>query len=348
MSNRLHSSTVTRRDFLKVFCGASVGFIGAGGLLTSCGSSSSGSKRATSVTHQLGWLKISQFSGFFAGLEKGYYKDEGIAAKFNAGGPNIIASQVVASERALVGDDDNTTVLQAIDKGQPIVVYGTIFQKSPYAIMSYKDNPIRTLQDFAGKTIALSEATRPQLTPLLEKAGVDLKEVKYVPAGPDPSQLASRQVDGYFGYATSEGVALKQQGLDIIVTYFNDLGFPSYANVLITQPSAVKDNQDTLVRFLRASIRGWEYSLAHPEEMGELVAKKYGPEGLDVETEIAVHKAQAPLIRSPNGPLWIDRDKMEAVIKAAANAGSISKVLPVDEVMTTEIWQKASGGSGGE
>jgi len=301
----------------------------------------------TSVTHQLGWLKISQFSGFFAGLEKGYYKDEGIDATFDAGGPNIIASQVVASERALVGDDDNTTVLQAIDKGQPVMVYGTIFQKSPYAVMSYEDNPIRTLQDFAGKTVALSEATRPQLNPLLEEAGVSLSEVKYVPAGPDPSQLASKQVDGYFGYSTSEGVALKQQGLDIVITYLNDLGFPSYANVLITQPSAVEDEQDTLVRFLRASIKGWEYSLDHPEEMGELVAKKYGTEGLDVKTEIAAHKAQAHLIRSPNGPLWIDRDKMTEVIQAAADVGSISKVLPVDEVMTTEIWEKASGGSGG-
>jgi NitT/TauT family transport system substrate-binding protein len=301
----------------------------------------------TSVTHQLGWLKISQFSGFFAGLEKGYYEDEGIDATFDAGGPNIIASQVVSAERALVGDDDNTTVLQAIDKGQPVMVYGTIFQKSPYAVMSYEGSPIRSLEDFAGKTIALSEATRPQLDPLLEEAGVDLEDVKYVPAGPDPSQLASKQVDGYFGYSTSEGVALKQQGLDIVITYFNDLGFPSYANVLITQPDAIEAEEDTLVRFLRASIRGWEYSLDHPEEMGELVAEKYGPKGLDVETEIAAHKAQAPLIRSPNGPLWIDRGKMEDTIRAAADVGSVSKDLPIDEVLSTAIWEKASRGSGG-
>jgi NitT/TauT family transport system substrate-binding protein len=294
----------------------------------------------------LGWLKISQFSGFFAGLEKGYYEEEGIEAKFDAGGPNIIASQVISAERALVGDDDNTTVLQALDKGQPLVVYGTIFQKSPYSIMSFEDNPIKTLQDFAGKTVALSEATRPQLDPLLEEAGVSLDDVKYVPAGPDPSQLASKQVDGYFGYATSEGVSLRLQGLDIAITYFNDLGFQSYANVLITQPSAIEEEQDTLVRFLRASVKGWEYSLAHPEEMGELVAKKYGPDGLDVETEIEAHKAQAPLIESPNGPLWIDPGKMAATIEAAASVGSIAKAMAVDDVLNTEIFEMASKSPG--
>lgn len=54
----------------------------------------------TSVTHQLGWLKIPQFFGFSAGLEKGYHEDEWIEAMFDACGLNIIASQVVASERA--------------------------------------------------------------------------------------------------------------------------------------------------------------------------------------------------------------------------------------------------------
>lgn len=346
MKRTLQGTELSRQEFVKAV-GAGAGFLSFGGLLAACGGGSpegGGAGDLTGVTHQLGWLKISQFTGFFAGQEKGFYEEEGIDATIDAGGPNIIASQVVSSGRALVGDDDNTTLLQAIDKGQPLIVYGAIFQKSPYAVMSFQEKPITSLEDFEGKKVALTEATRPQLIPLLESAGVDPGSVEFVPAGPDPSQLASRQVDGYFGYATAQGVSLQQQGLDIVVTYFNDLGFTSYANVLITKPETVENDRETLVGFLRGTIKGYEYSLANSEEMGMLVATKYGPDGLDAETETAVHRAQAELIESPKGVLWVDPNQMQAAIEAAAEAGSITKELPVDEVMTTEVLEEAYGG----
>jgi NitT/TauT family transport system substrate-binding protein len=331
---------LSRREFVGAV-GAGAGAIAVGGVFADV---SAGAVRLSKVTDQLGWLKISQFSGFFVAQEKGYYKREGLDVTVNAGGPNIIASQVVATGRALVGDDDNTTVLQAIDKGLPVIVYGAIFQKSPYAVMSLPSKPIRTLEDFAGKTIAASPATKPQIEPLLKKAGVDTSSVKWVPAGPDPGQLASHQVDGYFGYATAQGVTLKQQGIDVVTTYVNDLGFPSYANVLITKPETIQKQKDTLVAFLRGTIMGYEYALKNPQEVGKLVATKYGPPGLSAKTETAVHVAQAPLIRSPHGVMWVDPAKMQLVIKAAAAAKSIKKPLPLGKVMTTEILKLAYRG----
>jgi NitT/TauT family transport system substrate-binding protein len=333
------ASRISRREFVRGV-GLGAGALAFGGIFADV---TRGAVELTHVTDQLGWLKISQFTGFGAADFKGYYKRQGLSVTVNAGGPNIIASQVIAAGKALVGDDDNTTVLQAIDKGLPLIIYGAIFQKSPYAVMSLPEKPIRTLKDFAGKTIALSPATKPQLIPLLQKAGVDPNSVTMVPAGPDPGQLVSHQVDGYFGYATAQGVSLKQQGIQVVITYFNDLGFPSYANVLITKKDTLKKNKDTLVRFLRATAMGYEYSLAHPVLMGTYVAQKWGGAGLDTKTEIAVHRAQAPLIRSPHGVLWVDPKKMSAVIKAAASAGSISRPLPLKDVMTTAILRAAYG-----
>ncbi|MGH2591382.1 MAG: ABC transporter substrate-binding protein, partial [Actinomycetota bacterium] len=215
---------------------------------------------------------------------------------------------------------------------------------SPYAVMSPPDSPIRTLEDFADKTIALTEATRPLLVPLLEDAGVDPDSVTFVPAGPDPSQLANEQVNGYFGYPTAQGVSLDQQGVEFVATYVNDLGLPSYGNVLITRPEALENDFDTLVSFLRGSIKGWEYSLANPEEMGRLVATKYGPEGLNVESEIATHHVQTPLIENPNGVLLIDEATMAEIVETSARVGTISKELPMDEVMTTAVLEEAYGG----
>lgn len=338
-------TAISRRSLLKGM-GFGAGALFLGGTLGACARlGGDGADDLIPVTHQLGWLKITQFAGFMLADANGYYAEEGIDATISSGGPNVIASQQVAAGQALVGDDDNTTVLQAMSEGQPLVIYGTIFQRSPFSVMSLGDNPIRTIEDFEGTTIALSEATRPQLDPLLIDAGVDLDSIEFVPAGPDPAQLATGQVDGYFGFATAQGVSLQRDGLDVVVTPLDDLGFPSYANVLITNPENLEDEFDTLVGFLRGSIRGYDLALRDPDEAGRLVAEDEGPDDLDVETEQAVAAAQIDFIENPGGRLMeITRERMEAVISSAFEAGAIDEELNVDDVMTTEVLEAAHDG----
>lgn len=340
---QVSTSTVPRRTVLKGI-GLGAGALVFGGALSACARLGGGGD-LTAVTHQLGWLKITQFAGFMLAAANGFYEEEGLDVTVASGGPNVIASQQVAARRVLVGDDDNTTVLQAIAEGQPLVIYGTIFQRSPFSVMSLGDRPIRELTDFEGATIALTEATRPQLDPLLIEAGVDLASVEFVPAGPDPAQLATGQVDGYFGFATAQGVSLQRDGLDVVVTPLNDLGFPSYANVLITHPDNLEEEFDTLTAFLRGSIRGYDLALSDPDEAGRLVAEDEGPDDLDVETEQAVAAAQIDFIDNPDGRLMeITRDRMADVIASAFSAGALSAELDVDDVMTTEVLEAAYAG----
>jgi NitT/TauT family transport system substrate-binding protein len=337
---------LSRREVLQIG-GVGMGLLAAGPLLAACGDDSDeggSSGGLTKMSDQLGWLKISQFDGFYAAQENGYYEDEGLEVEIRAGGPNIIASNVVASGQTTMGDDDNGTVLQAIAKGAPLVIYATIFQTSPFSVMSFPEDAIRTLEDFADKKVALSPAARPLVEPLLEKAGVDPGSVDFVPAGPDPSQLVNHQVQGYFGYSTAQGVSLEEQGIDIVTTPLEDLGLYSYANVLIATRDTIESERDLLVRHLRASIKGWEYAIDNPDEMGRLVATKYGPKGLKVDTEVAVNKAQAPLIENPDGVMRITEDKMQKVIGAYDAGGTLEEPVEVADAMTTEILDAAYGG----
>ncbi len=347
------TAAMSRRTLLRQ-AGAGLGLLAVPGLLSACGGdedtasttggAGGGQTANAKVSDQLGWLKLSQFDGFFAAQEKGYYREEGLEVDVKAGGPNIIASQIVGSGGATVGNDDNGTVLDAIAKGQPLVIYGTIFQKSPYSVMSRPEKPVKTLEDFAGKTVALTPATRPQLDPLLKAAGVDLGSIRFVPAGPDPTQLVKGQADAYFGYATAQGVALEEQGIEIVTTYLNDLGLPNYGNVLITKRETLEQQKDLLVRHLRGSIKGWEYAIANPDEMGRLVATKYGPKGLKESTEILVNRAQAPLVKHEKGVMWIEESRMQEIIDSFEKVGGLAKPLKVEDVMTTEILEAAYGG----
>jgi NitT/TauT family transport system substrate-binding protein len=338
--------SLSRREVLQIG-GVGLGLLAAGPLLAACGDDDDdggSSGGVTKMSQQLGWLKISQFDGFYAAQENGYFREEGVEVDIRAGGPNIIASNIVASGQTTMGDDDNGTVLQAIAKGAPLVIYATIFQTSPFSVMSYPDDAIRTLQDFADKKVALPPAARPLIEPLLEKEGVDPGSVDFVNAGPDPSQLVNHQVQGYFGYSTAQGVSLKEQGIDVVTTPLEDLGLYSYANVLIAKRDTIDGDKDLLVRHLRASIKGWEYAIGHPDEMGKLVATKYGPKGLKVDTEVAVNEAQAPLIENPDGVMRITEDKMQRVIDAYDAGGTLEEPVSVSDAMTTEILDAAYGG----
>lgn len=300
----------------------------------------------TPVNMQLSWLKITQFGGLFAGESEGFFAEEGIAPEFTAGGNNILAWQQVTSGAALLADEDNQLLLQAIDSGEDIVVLGAIFQTSPMAILSLADDPIRTAADFEGKTIAYPDNGIAQFTNILESQGVDMSTVTIVPAGADPTQLITGQVQGYGGYATAQGAALEMQGLEVNYLYLEDLGVPSYGNVIITTRSNLEENRDLIVSFLRAAVKGYEWMAANPEDGAALVVNEVNPTGgLDLASEQAAAGIQAGLIDNPQGLLRVDVDKFQTIIDSLVAAGTISQSLNAADIVDTTVLDDVFGGS---
>jgi len=344
MNNEL-STPITRRQALKAAggAGAMLGIGALAGPASAIAKSARPASALTKVTDQLGWEKTSQWAGFYAAIENGYYKKMGIDEDLIAGGPDIVASDVVGAGHAMVGEDDNQTALQAIAKGEPNIIYGTLYQRSPYSIISLPSDPIKTLKDFAGKTIAISPATEAYLNPVLTKAGVSLSSVKYVPAD-NVAQLANKEVQGYFGFSTNEAIELKNQGVPVVVVSNWDLGMKSYGNVLITTKSFLEKNKPLLVNYLKATIMGWEYAIKHPQEMGELTVKKFAAPGDNLKDEVGQAIAQVSLIKNPSGIMKITYPNMQQVIDQMVTAKALTKPLKAQDVMTTEILDAAYGG----
>ena len=300
----------------------------------------------TDVNYQLSWLKITQFGGFFAGDAEGFYEDEGIAPTFTAGGSNILAWQQVTGGSALLGDEDNTLLLQAIESGEDLVAIGAVFQKSPMAIMSLSDDAITAPEDFEGKTIAYPDNGIAQFTSVLESQGVDMSTVTIVPAGADPTQLVTGQVDGYGGYATAQGASLELQGLDVNYLYLDDLGVPSYGNVIITTKANLEENRDLIVKFMTATVKGYEWINANPKEGAEIVVNDVNPTGgLDLDTEAATAEIQADLIAGPEGVLRLDVDKFQAIIDSLVEAGTLSGPLDAADIVDTSVLDDVYGSS---
>jgi ABC-type nitrate/sulfonate/bicarbonate transport system substrate-binding protein len=295
----------------------------------------------TPLAFQLGWLKGVQFGGHFAGIEQGYFAAEGVEPDFRSGGPNIDQISVVTSGQALIGDAGSDELVVARAAGLPVVAIAAGFQRSPFALMSLADAPIESLADMIGKTIAVSDGSRPQVEGLMEKEGLDPTEVDFVPKNPDPSVLPDGAVDGYFGFSTNEGTTLKEAGIDIVTTFASDLGALTYANVLFTTDEALAENRDLLLRFLRADVQGWQWAIDNPQELAEVVIEKYAAEGLELGPQAAEAAAQVELIdtgdAAENGLFWIDAPTFELNIADALAAGLIEEEIDAADVFTQEL-----------
>ena len=302
-----------------------------------------------SVVHQLGWIKSVQFGGHFMAIEQGDFKDQGIEAEFMPGGPGTDTTTAVAAGQAMTTDGDVEGVVRSRVNGIPVKAFAAIMQKAPGAIMSLAKKPIKTLADFPGKTIALPNATRPQLELLLKGAKVDPTTVNFVPVGTDPGMLASGQVDGYYGWATNQGVMLKTRGVDIEVAYMNDLGLPGYAGVLYATDDTIQKNHDLLVRWLKAEIKGWQWFLDHPDETAKLMVDKYGQRGLNLqaqEAEAKVYKDFIPIgDAATHGLLWIEPDVFQKAIDFSVAAGEMKPgQVKIEDVVTQDLIKAAHAG----
>src|SRR5882757_5277138 len=59
---------------------------------------------AEAINFQASWINDAEFAGYFAALDNGYYKDEGLEINYASGGPDVIP------ESTLIAGKDNTTL----------------------------------------------------------------------------------------------------------------------------------------------------------------------------------------------------------------------------------------------
>jgi ABC-type nitrate/sulfonate/bicarbonate transport system substrate-binding protein len=288
------------------------------------------------LSFQLSWIKSIQYGGFFAGIEEGSFKKFGVDPTFVSGGPNIDPVANVASGQSQLGDRPIGSLLVAREKGIPIKVIGTVFQKSPYSIISLAKTPIKTPQDMKGKTIATSTSGRPLLLNLILDAGLKPEDVKLVPSSPDPAGLVSGQIDGYAGYVTNQGVMLQTRGIEIYAMNAQDLGLPETTGTIYGSESFLAANRDLVVRFLKGAVEAHGWALKNPEQTAKLMVEKYGAPGLNYQAQLTEIKESKPYIEygpgTAKGLLALDLPLFSKIIEIYRKVGIVKSDMKAEDL----------------
>jgi ABC-type nitrate/sulfonate/bicarbonate transport system substrate-binding protein len=297
------------------------------------------------VAFQLSWIRSVQYGGYFAAQELGYFRDVGIEPDFMAGGPNIDGINVVAAGNALLGDRPSDQIIIARGRGVPIKIIGAAFQRSAGGVMSLKAKPLRSIQEFPGKTIAVPGGVRQALSAHMKMVGLDPATVNFVPVGTDPGILVTGQVDGYYGQWTNQGMMIRKRGIEIEILFMETLGSNIYGGAIYTLEKTIPAQRDLLRRFLQASARGFQYMIDHPRETAELTVTKYAAPGLNLEVQIAEAEASREFISAREGTtkglLWVNADYLAPMIPRGLQTGMIQRPFAIADLVDDSIIRSA-------
>jgi len=236
---------------------------------------------ADDVKLQLQWVTQAQFAGYYVALDKGFYASEDLNVTILPGGPDIAPPQVLAGGGADAMLNWMPSALAAREKGLPVVNIAQPFKSSGLMLTCWKDTGIKSPADFKGKTIGVwFYGNEYPFLSWMSQEGISTEGgddgVTVLRQGFNVDPLLQRQADcistmtyNEFGQVLDAGVSE-----DELITFkYEDQGVATLEDGIYALEDNLQDPAfaDKMVRFVRASMKGWKYAEANPAEAANIV-----------------------------------------------------------------------------
>jgi len=228
------------------------------------------------VRVQLKWFHQFQFAGFYAAIEKGYFREAGLDVSLIEGGPSIDPSQVVTRGDAEFGIGNSTLLIDS-HKGYPVIAVCAIFQHSPFIILARRDGKVRNVKDLEGRTL-MGESHAAELTAYLKLSGVNLSKIKIVPHTGSIESLAEdnpQGIDAATAYISIEPYFATKNNIPHLIFSPRDLKIDFYADTLFTSQEFATNRPEIVSAMRDALIKGWQYARSHQDEIISLILDNY-------------------------------------------------------------------------
>ena len=236
---------------------------------------------AEDVKLQLKWVTQAQFAGYYVAQAKGFYEEEGLNVSILPGGPDIAPVTLLQNGEVDVMVDWMPSALAAREKGVPVVNIAQPFASSGMMLTCLKETGIATPADFADKTLGvwfygneypfLSWMSQLGLATDGSAGGVTVLKQGF---NVDPllqKQAACISTMTYNEYwqVIDAGIAAE----DLVTFKYQDMGVATLEDGLYVLEDKLADPafQETMVKFVRASMKGWKYAEANPDEAAMIV-----------------------------------------------------------------------------
>ncbi|WP_443635625.1 ABC transporter substrate-binding protein [Candidatus Njordibacter sp. Uisw_058] len=304
---------------------------------------------ADDVTLQLKWVTQAQFAGYFVAQDQGFYEAENLNVTINPGGPDVSPPQVIAGGGADVVIDWMPSALASREKGLALVNIAQPFKSSGMMLTCRKDSGITTPADLSDKTLGvwfygneypfLSWMSKLGLAtdgsaggvsvlrqgfnvdPILQKQAECVSTMTYneywqiIDAGLDADELVN------FKYE-EQGVATLEDGLYVLEKNLADAAFV-----------------DKMARFVRASMKGWEWARANSDAAADIVLEN---DQTGAQTEEHQRRMMAEVNKLTTNGGKLSTSDYQRTVETLMNGGSDPVISSVPKgAWTHKVWDAA-------
>jgi NitT/TauT family transport system substrate-binding protein len=300
----------------------------------------------TAIKLQLQWFVQGQFAGYIAAADKGFYREQGLDVQILEGGVDIVPQTVLAQGGADFAIAWVPKALASREQGAEITNIGQIFQKSGTYQVSFAKSNIASPADLRGKKVGnWGFGNEFELFAGMTKAGLDPgKDVTLVQQQFDMQALLRGDIDAaqamsYNEYAQlleakdpATGQLYKPDAFTIL--NWNDVGTAMLQDAVWANSQKLESDtayQETAVKFLAASIKGWAYCRDNAEECRDLVVARGSKLGKSHQLW-QVNEVNKLIWPAPNGAGLID----EAAWKATVDLSMTTKNQDGQTVLTKQ------------
>ncbi len=220
---------------------------------------------------------------FLIGLDKGYYKAEGLDVTIDTAAGSLEPINRVASGTYDIGFGDINSLIKFRDQNPatPIKAVFMVYNRPPFSIVARKSRGIAKPKDLEGKKLGAPapDGAYAQWPIFVKANGIDASKVTIENVGFPVREpmLAAGQVDAITGFSFSSYINLKDRGVpvdDIVVLLMADYGVNLYGNAIIVNPKFAAEKPEAVKAFLRAFVKGLKDTVKDPSVAVDSVIKR--------------------------------------------------------------------------
>ncbi|WP_371225551.1 ABC transporter substrate-binding protein [Roseovarius sp. 2305UL8-3] len=306
---------------------------------------------ADDVTLQLKWVTQAQFAGYYVAQDQGFYEEEGLNVTIKPGGPDIAPAQVIAGGGADVVLDWMPSALASREKGLPLVNIAQPFKSSGMMLTCRKDAGIESPEDFAGKTLGVwFFGNEYPFLSWMSKLGLSTEGgddgVTVLKQGFNVDPILQGQAACVSTMTYNEYWQIIDAGLtpdDLVVFKYEDQGVATLEDGMYVLEENLADPafEDKMVRFVRASMKGWKWAEENPDDAAMIVLDNDASGAQTEEHQKRMMGEVAKLTAGSNGAL--DPADFQRTVDSLLSGGSDPVITadPGDAAWTHAITDKA-------
>jgi putative hydroxymethylpyrimidine transport system substrate-binding protein len=282
---------------------AAVALLALAVVLAACGEKSedtSGETQPFSVL--LDFYPNPDHAGIYMAQKLGYFEEAGLEVSIEAPSDPSAPIRLVAAGQSDLAISYEPEVVLAREKGLDVTAIGALVDQPLTSMIWLKKSGIKGVAGLRGKTIATAGIPYQDafLETILARAKLKPEDVKTVNVGFGllPALISGSAQAMLGGYSNVEGVDLRRRGKAPVVTPVDQLGVPTYDElVLVARSRSLEEEPEDFRLFVAALERGTRAAVEDPKAATAAVLE--ANHDLDPKLTGAEVDATLPLLAPP-------------------------------------------------